>query len=106
MSLSGLTDAHRAYLLRHLRPLEHVDLRAGEVRNKHLHRVHGLFTAQSTGTRTGAQRAKQSEASLPMRSSPSSATPATSSRVSEHRLASSVDLRLPQTCSIGLSSGA
>src|SRR5438876_12086534 len=61
MSLSGLTDAHRAYLLRHLRPLGHVDLRAGGVRNKHLHRVHGLFTAQSSDTRTGAQNRRRLE---------------------------------------------
>ena len=52
------------------------------------------------------RNAKQSAASLPMRSKPSSAMVATSPMLSQHRLASSVDLRLPQTCSIGLSSGA
>jgi hypothetical protein len=52
------------------------------------------------------RKAKQRDASLPMRSRPSSAISATSPIVSEHRLASSFDLRLPQACSIGLMSGA
>jgi DNA-binding response OmpR family regulator len=52
------------------------------------------------------RKAKQSEASPPMRSRPASAMLATSSTVSEHRLASSADLSLPHTCSIGLRSGA
>jgi hypothetical protein len=52
------------------------------------------------------RKAKQSEASLPLRSRPASATSATASMVSVHRLANSLDLRRPQTCSIGLRSGA
>ena len=47
----------------------------------------------------------QSRASLPMRSRPVSAIASTSAIVSRHRLASSVDLRLPKTCSVGFSSG-
>src|SRR5258708_1146924 len=54
MSLSGLTDTHRAYLLHHLRPLPCETNRAGEVRNGHLHHVRRLFTAWSSGTRTDA----------------------------------------------------
>src|SRR5512135_2809918 len=54
MSLSGLTDTHRAYLFRHLRPLSSEIERAGEVRNEKLHLVRRLFTAWSSGTRTDA----------------------------------------------------
>jgi hypothetical protein len=46
--------ATSAYLFRHLRPLLGETNRAGEVRNRYLHHTCGLFTAQSSGTRTDA----------------------------------------------------
>ena len=52
------------------------------------------------------QLAAESAASLPMGCRPSSATLATSRSVSEQKLASSLDFRLPQTCSMGFRSGA
>ena len=58
MSLSGLTDAHRAYLLRHLRPLEHVDLRAGEVRNN----TSIVFMGCSQPSRLAPERAPEAKA--------------------------------------------
>src|SRR5258708_15554016 len=58
MSLSELTDTHRAYLFRHLRPLLGETTRAGEVRNRYLHHTCGLFTARSSGTRTDARYRK------------------------------------------------
>src|SRR6266581_5188151 len=52
------------------------------------------------------RNAKQSGPSLLMRSRPSSAASDTSPMVSAQRFASSLDLTLPHTCSMGLRSGA
>jgi hypothetical protein len=55
MSPFKLTDMHGAYrFFRHPRPLMGAAIRAEGVRNGHLHHVRGLFTAQSSDTRTGA----------------------------------------------------